>query len=435
LFENNKVMSDLLNQPLTLPCGTVLKNRLAKAAMSEGLADSWNRATEGHMRLYQQWSENNCGLLITGNVQVDRKHMERVGNIAIDDNNGLEQLRALAKVGTSRGNHLWMQISHSGRQSPMEICPHPVAPSSVGLEIRGGNFGKPRPLEPEEIENLIERFGRAAEIARDCGFTGVELHSAHGYLISQFLSPLSNQRTDEWGGNLENRARFLFDVYHSVRRKVGTDFPVAVKLNSSDFQKGGFSYSESLQVLKWLEEQGVDLVEISGGNYESPATLFGDEAMKSEVVRESTRQREAFFMTYTEDARKISKVPLMITGGFRSLQIMEAALSKGALDVIGIGRPLVGDPHSVKKLLNGEIDRLPDYENQLQPINKEALGQEIDEATMRTINALSHMGWFYMQLIHLSEGKQPNLNMTSLEAFQKIQASEKQMLEAWESPW
>lgn len=425
-------MPDLLNQPLTLPCGAVLSNRLAKAAMSEGLADSLNRPTQKHMRLYQQWSEGGCGLLITGNVQVDRKHMERVGNIAIDDKNVLEQLKALAKAGTSQGNHLWMQISHSGRQSPLEICPHPVAPSSIGLELKGINFGKPRPLEPEEIETLIDRFGRVAEIARDCGFTGVEIHAAHGYLISQFLSPLSNQRRDKWGGNLENRSRFLFEIYRSVRRRVGSDFPVAVKLNSSDFQKGGFSYSESLDLLQWLEREGVDLVEISGGNYESPATLFGEQKTK---IRESTQQREAFFLTYTNDARKVSKIPLMVTGGFRSRQILESALREDALDVIGIGRPLVGDPYSVKKLLDGEIDRLPDYENQIQSIDKEALGQEVDEATMRSINAISHMGWFYMQLIYLGDGKKTDLNMTTLEAFQQIQMREKQVLEAWQSPW
>ncbi len=425
-------MPDLLNQPLTLPCGAVLSNGLAKAAMSEGLADSLNRPTEKHRRLYQQWSEGGCGLLITGNIQVDRKHMERVGNIAIDDQNVLEQLKALVKAGTSQGNHLWMQISHAGRQSPLEICPHPVAPSSIGLELKGGNFGKPRPLEPEEIETLIDRFGRVAEIARDCGFTGVEIHAAHGYLISQFLSPLSNQRLDKWGGNLENRSRFLLEIYRSVRRKVGSDFPVAVKLNSSDFQKGGFSYSESLEILKWLEEEGVDLVEISGGNYESPATLFGDKKPK---IRESTQQREAFFLTYTNEAREVSKIPLMVTGGFRSRQILESVLREGALDVIGIARPLVGAPHSVKQLLNGEIDRLPDYENQLQSINKEALGLEVDEATMRNINAIAHMGWFYMQLIYLGDGKKTDLNMTTLEAFQKIQMEEKQAIEAWQSPW
>ncbi|NEO23350.1 MAG: NADH:flavin oxidoreductase/NADH oxidase family protein [Moorea sp. SIO4A5] len=428
-------MPDLLNQPLTLPCGAVLSNRLAKAAMSEGLADSLNRPTEKHMRLYKQWSEGGCGLLITGNVQVDRKHMERVGNIAIDDQNVLEQLKALVKAGTSGGNHLWMQISHAGRQSPLEICPHPVAPSSIGLELRGGNFGKPRPLEPEEIETLIERFGRVAEIARNCGFTGVQIHAAHGYLISQFLSPLSNQRMDDWSGNLENRSRFLFEVYRSVRSKVGSDFPVAVKLNSSDFQKGGFSYSESLEVLNWLEREGVDLVEISGGNYENPVTLFGDKKPNNEIIRESTQQREAFFLTYTNDARKVSNIPLMITGGFRSRQILESVLREGALDVIGIARPLVGDPHSVKKLLDGEIDRLPDYENQLQSFDQEALGQKVDEATMRNINAISHMGWFYMQLIYLGEGKKPDLDMTTLEAFHKIQMRDKQALEAWQSPW
>jgi 2,4-dienoyl-CoA reductase-like NADH-dependent reductase (Old Yellow Enzyme family) len=267
-----------LNQPFTLPCGVVVPNRLCKAAMTEGVANSKLQATQRHATLYKRWAEGGAGILITGNVLIDRNILERPGNVSIDpapefgEPEGMDALRAWAKAGTSNGNHLWMQISHAGRQSPRYVTTQPVGPSAVQLELLG-NYAPPRALREDEILDLIQRFARVARIAKDAGFTGVQVHGAHGYLLSSFLSPVTNQRSDQWGGSLENRARFLLEAVRAVRKSVGPNFPVAVKLNSDDFRKGGFSNEECLQVVKWLNEEKIDLLEISGGTYEQPRLL------------------------------------------------------------------------------------------------------------------------------------------------------------------
>ena len=270
---------DPLAAPLALPCGAVLPNRLAKAAMTEGLADAGLRATDRLARLYRRWSEGGAGLLVTGNVQIDRFVLERPGNVVLDsrwlpsvDATARARLADWARAGTVAGNHLWMQISHAGRQSPRYVCREPLAPSAVPLQLMG-NYATPRALRDDEIVALIGRFADAAAIARDCGFSGVQIHAAHGYLISSFLSPLTNRRTDAWGGALEHRARLLLQTVRAVRAAVGPGFPVGVKLNSDDFRQGGFSHDECLRVVEWLGDAGIDLLEISGGTYEQPRLL------------------------------------------------------------------------------------------------------------------------------------------------------------------
>ncbi len=266
-------MSLDIQSPIQLPCGATIGNRLCKAALTEGLADAGNRATARHERLYRAWSEGGAGLVITGNVQVDRRYLERPGNVVIDLNGGIEELKRFAAAGTAHGNHLWMQINHPGRQTPTSVCRAPVAPSAIPLELPGAMYAAPREMTVHEIEDAVRRFGQVAAIARATGFTGVQVHGAHGYLISQFLSPLANRRTDHWGGELENRARFLRAVVRACRAAVGDDFPIGLKLNSSDFQQGGFSAEECLQVVRWLGEDGVDLLELSGGSYEQPSMM------------------------------------------------------------------------------------------------------------------------------------------------------------------
>jgi 2,4-dienoyl-CoA reductase-like NADH-dependent reductase (Old Yellow Enzyme family) len=248
-------MNDPLSRRLVLPCGAVLGNRLCKAAMTEGIADAFLRATPAHERLYRTWSEGGAGLLITGNLQVDRTDLERPANVAIDrteprtyDAEARDRLRRWAQAGTGAGNHLWVQIAHAGRQTPRYVTTRPVAPSAVHLDLLG-NYARPRALTEAEIVDLIQRFAHAATVVRECGFTGVQVHGAHGYLISSFLSPVTNLRTDAWGGSLENRARFLLETVRAVRRAVGRDFPVSVKLNSDDFRKGGFSHADCLRVV------------------------------------------------------------------------------------------------------------------------------------------------------------------------------------------
>lgn len=399
-----------LGKPLPLPCGAILQNRLGKGAMTEGLADANDNATERHETLYGRWSDGGAGMLLTGNVMVDRRYLERPGNVAIDANGGHDALRKWAAAGTRAGNHLWMQISHPGRQCTRMSSSHPVSPSSEKLKGMMGLMAQPRALQQWEIEDIIRRFAHVARTAKETGFTGIQIHSAHGYLASQFLSPRANRRTDEWGGSLENRARFVLEVYKAVRDAVGSDFPIAAKLNSADFQKGGFSKEESTQVASWLAELGLDLLEISGGTYEQMA-IFGDKGKSHEPKAQSTRRREAYFLEYARDMRAaVKNMPLMVTGGFRTPELMREVIESGEVDVIGIARPFCVDPDLPRKILGGSSDALPTPEKSLR-LGPGILGRTSSIHTMRTLNGQAEVAWFYRQILELSEGREPVLSL------------------------
>lgn len=406
-------MSDLLQQPLALPCGAVLPNRIAKAAMTEGLADERMRASERHQRLYRLWSQGGAGLLITGNFQIDRHHLERAGNVALDadDEGRRAPLAALARAGTEAGNHLWMQVSHAGRQTPAYINRHPHAPSATQLRILH-SYGRPRALTNDEILDLVGRFGQAARVARETGFTGIQIHAAHGYLGSQFLSPLVNTRTDDWGGALEHRARFLLQAVAAARAATGPDFPISVKLNSADFQKGGFAFDECLRIVEWLNDASIDLLEISGGSYEQPGMVGhrGDADTADAEAKASTREREAYFIEYARQVRKTATMPLMLTGGFRSRSVMEAAIASGDVHVIGLARPLVVDPHFVRRLFDGSTDHADHHERELQ-IGGGWLGPASRSMTLKFMNIFGQMGWYYLQILRLGDGRKPDLRM------------------------
>ncbi len=401
---------DALARPLTLPCGAVLNNRLAKAAMTEGLADHDDCASERLVQLYGRWSDGGAGLLLTGNVMVDRRYLERPGNVVIDANGGEDALAAWAASGTRAGNHLWMQINHPGRQCTRMSSNRPVSASSEPLRGMMGMIAPPRALDVREIHDIIRSFGRVAATAKRAGFTGVQIHSAHGYLSSQFLSPRANRRTDEWGGSLENRARFLLQTYHAVRDAVGADFPVSVKLNSADFQKGGFSKEESARVAGWLAGLGVDLLEISGGTYEQMALLGRDEASQERKAA-STRRREAYFLEYARDIRSAaSDLPIMVTGGFRTPRLMREVVASGEVDVIGIARPFCVAPDVAAQVLSAGLDALPAPEKKLR-LGPRLFGGSSPSRTLRTLNGQAEVAWFYSQIIALSEGREPDRDL------------------------
>ncbi len=411
-------MLPLLHSPLDLPCGATVPNRLCKAAMTERLADPHNRATPALERLYRLWGAGGAGLLLTGNVQIDRKHLEAAGNVAIDgteDAAALTALRGFSEAAKSGGARVWMQISHAGRQTLKIINPHPKAPSAVKVALPGGQFGEPVALEAAEIPPLIARFAHAARVARETGFDGVQIHAAHGYLISEFLSPRINVRNDEWGGDLAGRARFLLETVRQTRNAVGADFPVSVKINSADFQRGGFSFEDSQVVVRWLDEAGVDLIEISGGNYEQPSMmkLAGMEPVFDPTIAASTRAREAYFQKFAPEIRKnISRAKLMVTGGFRSAVAMEAAIAEDGIDLIGLGRPLCVDPGVAGQLLRGEIAELPRWENQLA-VGPGWLGPRSPFKVLKMVNGFGAQSWYYQQLRSLGETghAKPNLGL------------------------
>ncbi len=423
-----------LARPFPLPCGATLPNRLAKAAMTEGLADPMGRPTPELERLYGIWSDGGAGLLLSGNIQIDADHLERPGNVIIDrepDEAMRAALQRWTKAATRNGNHFWAQLAHAGRQTMASVNPHPKAPSVVKLGLPGGQFGKPVALDAAEIPALVGRFAMAARVCKETGFTGVEIHAAHGYLISQFLSPRSNQRNDQWGGSLESRARFLLDVVSATRRVVGKEFPLAVKLNSADFQKGGFAFEDSLKVAHWLQQAGVDLIEISGGTYEQPK-LLGIEGMEAPEAQKnvavSTLAREAYFVDFAKAMKQAIAVPFMVTGGFRSRAAMEQAVETGACDVIGLGRPLCVMPDGPRALIAG-AEELPRKEKSLALLPK-WLSLLNGVKSIRAISGFATQFWFYCQIYALGRTGMPAPAMSVFAALMQVEATHKNWLKA-----
>ncbi len=410
----------VLNDPLELPCGVILPNRLLKSAMTEGLANENDQATPRLAALYKRWAEGGTGTLVTGNVMVDRRFLERPGNVVIDGNGGEAALQEWAAAGTSKNNQLWMQINHPGRQCQRQVSAQPLAPSDVGIDLIG-MFGRPKPMTEADIRDTIQRYANVAASAKAAGFTGVQIHAAHGYLISQFLSPLANTREDQWGGSLENRARFLLETVAAVRLAVGSRFAISVKLNSADFSKGGFSHEDSLHVAQWLSDAGIDLLEVSGGTYEKLA-LMGDQ---DDDNPNSTADREAYFLKYAAGIRKVTQIPLAITGGFRSRNAMQQALDSGALDVIGLGRPLCSQA-DIKPLLQGGQSSLPNWEAVLK-LGTGWLGPKSSNQKIRTLNFGAATQWYYRQIIDLAEGREPETHTGLLRVMIKHMYSERRM--------
>lgn len=393
----------LLAQPLRLPNGSVLRNRLAKSAMSEALATYDNHATERLVDLYGRWAASGIGLMFTGNVMIDRRALGEPGNVVIEDESDLPVLQRWARAATDRGAALWVQLNHPGKQAPKGLNAGTLAPSAVPFrQDMTAFFDTPREATSAEIHDIIRRFGESAAICKKAGFSGVEIHGAHGYLVSQFLSPHHNVRTDEWGGSPENRRRFVMAVYREIRRRVGADFPVGIKLNSADFQRGGFTEEESMATIAALVEAGIDLVEISGGTYEAPAMSGG----LHQPQRASTAAREAYFLAFAEKVRAAVDVPLMVTGGFRTAEGMNAALRTGALDIVGLARLMAIDPDAPAALLQG-LD---------SPHSVRAI--------TTGIKAVDRMGlmevvWYTRQLGRIAEGGNPRPGESGLMAFVK----------------
>ncbi len=390
--------TNLLKTPFTLPCGATLKNRLVKAAMTERIGDRKNQAVKEHNHLYETWADSGAGLLITGNVIIDRTHLESACNVVFDDQTDIDKLRSWAEAGKKNGTHIWVQISHGGRQTNMVNAFRPKAPSAVKLK-KLGLFGKPKAMTEEDIQAVINGFVKAAVIAKKAGFTGIQIHSAHGYLLSQFLSPITNRRSDQWGGSIENRSRLLLSIIHLIRKEVGTEFAISVKLNSSDFQKGGFTEEESLEVIQKLDKAGIDLLEISGGTYDKVAFLMMND--QKQPLRESTRAREAYFLEFAAKVRAVSKIPLMITGGFRTHQFCNEALEKKELDLVGMARPFITNLDDIPGFLMG---RIPQFDNLVL------------RTGYKVIDDLAEGGFYAKQIIELARGREVNLGMSPLAA-------------------
>lgn len=398
--------ANLLALPLHLPNGVVLRNRLAKSSMSETLGTYDNHATPKLVALYKRWAASGIGLLLTGNVMIDRRALGEPGNVVIEDEADLPILQQWARAATDQGAALWAQLNHPGKQSPKGLNASNLSPSAVPFRAdMAAFFETPREATAAEIKGIIQRFGRSAAICKKAGFSGVQIHGAHGYLISQFLSPHHNLRTDEWGGSPQNRRRFVMAVYAEIRRQVGADFAVGIKLNSADFQRGGFTEEESMATIQALVDAGIDLIEISGGTYETPA-MSGAMHKAQQPQKATTVAREAYFLEFAEKVRAAVQVPLMVTGGFRTAEGMNAALRSGALDIVGLARLLAIDPDAPAALLQGR-----DSPQRVRPIT----------TGIKPIDRLGIMEvlWYTRQLRRIAEGGDPRANESGLAAFLK----------------
>ncbi|MCO5156982.1 MAG: NADH:flavin oxidoreductase/NADH oxidase family protein [Aquamicrobium sp.] len=327
-----------LFSPLTLPNGAVVPNRIAKAAMEENMADDDHAPSAALLRLYEAWAAGEAGLIVTGNVMVDARAMTGPGGVVLEDERHLERFAAWAKAGRARGAQFWMQINHPGRQMPASLGQETLAPSAIAVNIGAlsRQFPMPRAMTAADIAEVERGFVATALLAERAGFTGIEVHAAHGYLLSQFLSPLSNRRQDKWGGSLENRARLLLDIVRGIRAAVAPGFAVAVKLNSADFQRGGFSPEDARDVVAMLAPLGVDLVELSGGSYEAPA-------MMGSTRDERTLAREAYFLDFAREIATIATMPLMVTGGIRRREVADRVID-GGVAMAGIATALAIAP-------------------------------------------------------------------------------------------
>ena len=380
---------------------TTFKNRIIKGAMSEALANQAGQPNHLHLGLYEAWAKGGLGCAITGNVMVDYRAKNEPGVVVMETERDLTKLKEWADVGKKYGMVQLIQLSHPGRQCPKGLNKETVAPSAVPFSsLLATTFATPRALREDEILDIIQRFATSAVICEKAGFEGIQLHGAHGYLISEFLSPLTNKRSDQWGGSIENRMRFLLEIYKAVRAATSDDFIISVKLNSADFQRGGITEEEVVAVFKAIDAAGIDLIEISGGTYEAPAMA----GAKAEKRKQSSIAREAYFLDFAEKIRKEVKCHLMVTGGFRTVVGMNAALDSGACEFIGIARPLAVETDLTDRLIAGKDVRyaVEQIKTGIPFVDKMAIMEII---------------WYAAQFKAIGEGKKPNPKLSPFKVF------------------
>ena len=328
MIQNDPGAKDLLAQPLNLPCGARLKNRLIKSAMSDSLGDGVGNPTEAQMRLYERWAEGGAALSLIGEVQTSPYYPEKPGNLVLVPDADLPAMQELARRGSVNGAHIWPQLGHAGALAHAPIS-NPKGPSPLdveGLQCDG--------MSLDEIHELPQTYAQAAALAQQTGFGGVLIHAGHGFLFSQFLSPLFNHRTDAYGGEVAGRFRVVREVIDAVRQAVGPAYPIGIKINSTDKLEGGLTADDALEVVRLLESTSVDLIDISGGTYFPGAASSSD----------GTSSSGPYFIDFAIRARDVTSIPIMLTGGFETRVQAEKALKDGAADAISLARAMVLDP-------------------------------------------------------------------------------------------
>jgi len=381
--------TSVLSKELRLPNGITLSNRLAQSAMTEHLATGDGAPSGQLIEAYRRFAVSGAALIISGNVMVNGWSLEAPRNVVIEDERHMPQLRQWAATTSGTDARLILQLSLSGRQTQRGLAlagrrQDVATASAVPLTIGGPLFKPPRALTDPEIRQIIAQFTSAARIAAEAGFAGVQIHAAHGYLLSQFLSPLVNQRTDQWGGSVQNRMRMLIEVLRAVKSLTPEAFLLTVKMNVSDFQSGGFDADDALIVAQALENEGVHLIEFSGGTYESSAMIDGGPA------RDQSGAPEPYFLAHAQRFARQLTVPVMLSGGFRSRTAMIDAVESGAADVIGLARPIAVEPDFPRRILDGST--------QVSLAKPQKVGN-------KNIDDLLSGAWYQEQIARLGRGK------------------------------
>jgi len=386
-------VKNLAFTPLSLPSGLKLKNRLVKAAMEENLASEDQSPSIALKNVYRAWAHGGAGLIITGNVMVDHLAMTGPGGLALEQNSDITAFKELAQLSQENDCKIVMQINHPGRQVFKKMGGKVLSASNIALNMGKHShlFGEPKAMTAADIDDVITRFTHTALQAQTAGFNGVQIHAAHGYLIAQFLSPLTNKRDDKWGGSLENRARLLLDITRSIKAACAKQFSVSVKLNSADFQRGGFEPVDAQAVVKMLETLDVDFVELSGGSYEAPA-------MQGKTGEERTLAREAYFLEFAKTISEQSQIPIMTTGGIKRLALANSVINSG-VDLVGMASALAYEPNLPNTWLT-QTEHVPTFA----------------EVTIKdkTLAGLATMAIVKRQLRQISKGKPVKTNASAV---------------------
>jgi 2,4-dienoyl-CoA reductase-like NADH-dependent reductase (Old Yellow Enzyme family) len=374
-----------LGSSLQLPCGAVLKNRIAKAPMTDSLGNGEGNPTETQLRLYERWAQGGTALSMIGEVQIDPRFPENPGNLVLRADSEQQALQSLVGRAQVGGAHLWPQIGHAGARAHLTVS-SPKGPSALDLE--GLQCGG---MSLEDIEELPAKYAATAVHAKNAGFNGVQVHAGHGWLLSQFLSPLFNHRSDGYGGSVEGRCRIVLEVVDAVRRAVGSDYPVGIRMNSTDKLDGGLTNDDALEVVRLLDRTSIDLIDISGGTYFPGAKAASD-----------TSDPGPYFGEFARRAKGVTTIPVMATGGFKTEKQAVDAVASGAVDMVGLARAMALEPGLPNAWLSGK-------------------GGDPDFPRFESVPPSGITDWFIMRLAALGEDREDSFDLDIATAMQQFE--------------
>ena len=325
-----------------------LLNRFVRSATWEGRANDDGSCTQGLINMMTQLARGGVGLIITGHAYVSKDGQAGPWQLGVYSDQLIQGLTEMTEAVHKENGKIVMQLAHAGCQAPFDLTGLEPLSSSV-MENQEGSSS--REMTQSDISKVIEAFARGAVRAKQAGFDGVQIHAAHGYLLSQFLSPFFNKRTDEYGGTIENRTRVILEVIESIRASVGHDFPVLIKINSEDFLDKGLAVDDMLHAAALLEQAGIDAIELSGG------TAYSGRRIPVRIAKIDTGEKEAFYKAAANRYKEKITVPLMLVGGIRSYEVAERLVDKGIADYISLCRPLIREPNLINRWEQGDTSK------------------------------------------------------------------------------